>query len=407
MDHAVNLSTEQVSLSESSIWHKLPVIGGIVGIVGLGAGFALGQGHKLELLYSYLFAYLYFLTIALGGLFFVILHHLCRAGWSVVVRRLAEHIAWTMPLFAVLFLPIAISYGDIFYWANAPADDAILAHKAAYFEPAFFFARAVFYLVTWILLARFYNRLSKAQDETGGIEATRKMQTWSAISMVLFGVTINFASFDWIMSLDPHWFSTIFGVYFFSGSFVAALATMILIVLQLQRSGQLQNVVTFEHFHDLGKLLFAFTVFWAYIGFSQFMLIWYGNLPEETAWFDHRWGPEGWQMVSIVLAAGHFALPFLFLLFSDHKRRRWSLTFASVWMLAFHAIDIYWLVMPNLALMDHDTFHDFHPSLINVACFLGVGGLFMAVLAWRMKEPAPLVPIKDPRLAESLAFENI
>ena len=201
------------------------------------------------------------------------------------------------------------------------------------------------------------------------------------------------------MSLEPHWFSTIFGVYVFAGSVVSIFALLILLVLRLKSAGALENVVTWEHFHDLGKLLFGFVVFWAYIGFSQFMLIWYANIPEETFWFEMRWDDPSWRWTSIFLAAGHFGVPFLFLISQPVKRNQVTMTIAALWMLFMHYVDMYWLVMPTL---HHEAFQ---LSLLDFTCWLGIGGLFLAVVG-RLMQGKALVPINDPRLGESLAFEN-
>lgn len=408
MEHRITLPSEELEIPAASGWAKLPLIGAIIGAAALVAAFLLRSGdeHRTELLYSYLFAFAYFLTIALGGLFFVLLHYLARAGWSVVVRRLAECVTGTMPLFVVLALPVLYFHKEIYLWAT-PGDDTLLLHKSGYLDSGFFIFRMLVYLAVWTVLSWYFASWSRRQDETGDLAITRRLQSRSALGMVLFGLSVNFAAFDLLMSLDPHWFSTIFGVYVFAGSVIAILSTLILLALQLRGSGYLRNVVTWEHYHDLGKLLFAFTVFWAYIGFSQFMLIWYGNIPEETTFFHHRWGDGlgGWQGVSIFLAAGHFGLPFLFLLSSDVKRKRWSLTLAALWLLFMHMVDVYWLVMPNLALVEEGA-HGFHPTWVDLVCLVGVGGLFLAVLGWRLRGGS-LVPTRDPRLAESLAFENV
>ncbi|MEM7353099.1 MAG: quinol:cytochrome C oxidoreductase, partial [Acidobacteriota bacterium] len=195
-------------------------------------------------------------------------------------------------------------------------------------------------------------------------------------------------------------FSTIFGVYVFAGCVVSILSVVILVVLRLKSAGALTSVVTWEHFHDLGKLLFGFTVFWAYIGFSQFMLIWYANIPEETFWFELRWEDPSWQKLSIFLAVGHFVVPFFFLISQWVKRNSLTLTIAALWMLGMHYVDMYWLVMPTA---HHG---EFHPNLLlDITCWLGIGGLFIAVFLRLMQRNA-LVPIHDPRLGESLAFEN-
>ncbi|MCP5069315.1 MAG: hypothetical protein GY946_22350, partial [bacterium] len=313
MEHDISLPSREITLPDS--WRRLPMIAGIVGIVALGASFALGSGDHHQLSFSYLTGFFYWLTVALGGLFFVLMHYLARSGWSVVVRRLAEHVMGTLPLFALLFIPIALSMHDLFHWTHAEAveHDPLLQHKAAYLNEGFFYARAVIYFIVWAILARFFWRNSARQDTEGGQAITKRMQFFSAPGMALFAVTFTFASFDWVMSLEPHWFSTIFGVYVFAGSVVAIFSLLILLTLRLQAAGALENLVTGEHFHDMGKMLFGFTVFWAYIGFSQFMLIWYGNIPEETAWYYQRLFTDI-KPVTYVLLFGHCVFPFLCLL---------------------------------------------------------------------------------------------
>ena len=398
MEHDVSLPSREITLPAG--WKSLPPIAGAIGVVSLGASFALG-GHGEQLAFSYLTGFVYWLTIALGGLFFVLLHYLARSGWSVVVRRLAEHVMGTLPLFAVLFIPVYFGMHSLFHWthADAVAHDPLLQHKAAYLNEGFFLGRAVFYFIVWTGLAIFFWRQSASQDSGGEVATTKRLQTLSAPAMVLFGVTLTFAAFDWLMSLEPHWFSTIFGVYVFAGCVVSIFSLLILLVLQLKASGAMTQVVTWEHFHDMGKMLFGFVVFWAYIGFSQFMLIWYANIPEETFWFELRWADPGWRWASIFLAAGHFVVPFFFLISQPVKRNRVTLTIGALWMLAMHYVDIYWLVMPTL---HHEAFK---LSLLDLTCWLGVGGLFFAVLGYLMQRNA-LVPVRDPRLPESLAFEN-
>lgn len=401
MEKELTLPEEQITIPETSGWTRLlPAAGAALGLAGLAASYALGGGEeKVRALYAYLVAFMYFLSIGLGGLFFVLLHHLARSGWSVVVRRLAEHVSATLWLFVPLFLPIAWNAGEIFEWMHAEGDP-LLEHKAPYLNPTFFFVRAFVFFAVWVAFSYAYRRASIRQDESGDTKVSGRLRTFSAIGMVLFAFSLNYSSIDWMMSLHAHWFSTIFGVYFFAGSVVAILAAVILLSMGLQASGYLRNIVTAEHYHDLGKLLFAFVVFWAYIAFSQFMLIWYGNLPEETTFFGHRWN-EGWQNLSIFLAAGHFALPFLYLLSSDVKRRRATLAIGAVWMLFMHLVDIHWLILPSLP-----ESHGFHPQLVDLTTLVGVGGLFLAVVGWNLKGRR-LVPVRDPRLAESLAFENM
>jgi hypothetical protein len=396
----VALEPADVALPERGLWSKMPMVAGGIGVAGVAAATLLGMGNATQFFHSWLVAWLWTLSLGLGGLFFVLTAFVTRAGWSVVVRRLAEHVAATLPVLGVLFVPVALGLSELYPWSRPEvvAGDAVLTGKAGWLSSGPFLVRSAGYLLVWAVMGWWLWRQSRRQDGEGGVAVTRRLQTLSAPALVVFGLTLSFASMDWIMSLDPHWYSTIFGVYFFAGSAVAIFAFLVLLALSLQRGGALRGVVSAEHYHDLGKLLFAFTVFWAYIAFSQFMLVWYANIPEETLWFAHRWH-HGWEVVSVALAVGHFGLPFFFLMPRGVKRRRATLWLGATWMLAVHYLDLWWLVMPSLHREGP------HPHLLDLATLLGVGGLFLATLALLMRRRS-LVPVADPRLAESLAFEN-
>ena len=394
-----DLSAADLKIAPGSLPARLPIIGGILGLLGLGASALLASGHEQGALYSYLVAFLFFLSIALGGLFFVLVLFATKAGWGVAIRRLSENAMVTLPLFALLFLPIAWGGGWIFStWWNGPGDDLLLQLKEPYLNPDFFLLRAAAYFVVWTALSLWFSSRSTAQDSTGDHGITRRLQQVSGPALIFYAVTVTFASFDWLMSLDPHWYSTIFGVYFFGGCLVAIFAFIIIVAVLLQSAGYLRHVVHAGHYHDLGKLLFAFTVFWAYIGFSQYFLIWYGNIPEETLWYRHRLA-HGWQTMAIVLAVGHFAIPFLFLMSRVIKQKPRLLMLGAAWMLLMHLADLYWIVMPNLYP------HGPHFSLVDVTALVGVGGLFVAVFAWVLGRRA-LIPVKDPRLPESLSLDS-
>ncbi|MBM3368972.1 MAG: hypothetical protein FJY43_11980, partial [Betaproteobacteria bacterium] len=310
---------------------------------------------------AYLVAMVLALATCLGALFFVIVQHLTRAGWSVAVRRPAEAIAQNLRWIWILFLPIAWmgwtgKLVDLYPWADlgvlrsiAPAEAELVANKAGYLNQKFFFVRSAAYFAVWALLANFFWSSSVRQDRTGSPSISARCRKWSGPAMILFGLSTTFASFDWIMSLSPAWFSTMFGVYFFAACATCGISVITLLTLRLQdQFGRLRGIVSPEHFQDLGKLLFAFgIVFWAYIAFSQFMLIWYGNLPEETAWYLPR-QVGGWLWLSWALLLGHFAIPFVFLISRWTKRIRATLTFGCAWMLLFGLIDIYYLVMPHI-----------------------------------------------------------
>jgi hypothetical protein len=345
---------------------------------------------------AYLVAFVFFLTLALGGLFFVLLQFATRAGWSAVVRRLAENAFATLPLLTLLFVPVLFAKKHLYPWASA---DAELSHaKAIYFSTAFFNGRAGLYWLAWLAVAAYYYRASVHQDENGDQEITRRLQYWAPLGLVVFGIATTFAAFDWVMSLFSPWYSTMFGVYIFSGSAVAIMSLLIVVIVILQLLGRLTRDVTTEHYHDMGKLLFAFVVFWAYIAFSQFMLIWYGNLPEETVFFAQRF-TGSWLWASVFLALGHFVLPFFWLISRRSKRNRGRLAAAALWMLAMHFFDVYWLVMPGVRPLSSAL------AWVDLLVFLGMAGLFGGMYVWLLSI-RPLLPLRDPRLKESLAFEN-
>jgi hypothetical protein len=373
------------------------VIVAAAGVVLLGVAFFSGAARD-QLAYSYLVAFLYWLTIALGSLFFVLVQFLTRAGWSVVVRRLAEHAMGTLPLMLLLALPLAF-LGHELYPFLAGQEVQGGGFKAWYLGARFFSMRGFVYLFIWALIGWWFRRQSMRQDTSGELAITVRLQSASAPILAVFAVTITFASFDWIMGLDPDWYSTIFGVYFFSGAVVAVFAFLIFEVALLKKWELLGRQVSEEHFHDLGKLLFGFVAFWAYIAFSQYLAIWYANLPEETAYYATRMGP-GWMGFTHVLAVGHFVVPFFLLLSRSSKRRVGMLTFSALWVLVMHYLDLYWLVMPHL----HPEGLGFH--WLDLVTLAGTGGIFLAGVGW-LALGAALVPVKDPRLHESLAFESL
>jgi len=396
--HRASLDRAQVTLPRAGWAARLPLVCGGLGAVLLAVTFLVGKGNPTQLFHSYLVNWFYFATLAVGGLFFVLLQHITRAGWSVVVRRLAEDVAATLPVVALLFVPLAFGVHALYPWAGHEAQDPVVMRKLAWLSEGPFLVRAAIYLVVWSLLGLWFWRQSQRQDQMGALALTRRMQAVAAPSMIVFAVTLTLASFDWVMSLAPRWYSTVFGGYIFGGTAMATFALLIVLVLLLQGRGLFDGVVSMEHFHDLGKLMFAFVVFWGYIGFSQFMLQWYANIPEETNWFAERLTP-GWKPLTMAFVVGHFVVPFFFLLLRDVKRHRLGLWASALWLLAMEWLDLYWLIMPGL-------YHEGpRLHLLDVLTFLALGLLFAGALAWTLRRRA-LVPVNDPRLVESLAFEN-
>jgi hypothetical protein len=398
-DH-VALRPEQAAIPPGHSWNRLPVIGAVCAVLGIVACAILGAGNPKQFFFSWLVSFLFFLSLALGALFFVLIQYAAQGGWGIVLRRIGETTFATIPVMAALFLPLALGLHDLYEWSHAEAveQDALLRWKAPYLNVPFFLIRAAFFFGIWSFMALLYYRGSRGQDATGDPAVSARLRKFAGPGIIVLALTQTFASVDWIMSLTPHWYSTMFGVYFFAGSFVGFIALLSVVAVAMRGAGLLDTVISAEHLQDIGKLLFAFTVFWAYIAFCQFFLIWYGNLPEETVWYRARL--EGsWRIVTILLMAGHFGIPFFYLMGRYVKRRGVTLAIGGTWMLGMHFVDLYWQVMPTL----HP--EGFSPSLLDVAAFLTVGGCFVTAASWLMRRQA-LVPLRDPRLAESLAFEN-
>ncbi|QDU91621.1 hypothetical protein Pla175_50510 [Pirellulimonas nuda] len=391
------------------------VTGWATGLFVLGVGLIAGaaavsySASNLPLFWhAYLLAASYYLTIALGGLFFVMAHHLMGGRWATVLRRLSELVAGTMPLFAVLFLPIAalVLMGDhqLYKWNDTAlvAEDAVLAAKASWLNPTWFAIRLAIYFVCWVGLAWLFVGVSVRQDENGQVEPLRRLARYSGPGVLLFAITLNLASFDLFMSLSPHWFSSIFGVYIFSGAFLAFMSFLMLLVGRVQSRGMLTESITVDHRHDIAKLMFAFVIFWAYMAYSQYMLIWYANIPEETEWFAVRQN-HGWVWVSLVLLFGHLLIPFLGFMSKAVRRNRAAMTFWAVWMLLMQLVDLFYLIMPSYS---PDRVPLSGTELITMLLALaGVKMLFFAAILYQARGKW-LLPIRDPRLAESLAFQE-
>ncbi len=388
---------------------SLPLcIGGFIALL-VGAWLGVSAIDQKFGMSAYLTAFMYCLTLSIGSLFFVLIQHLCRAGWSVVVRRVAELMMIMVIPLAILFLPIlaAAVGGELYDWnVEGYAEEhgvsaEIWEQKERWLNPTWFTIRSVIYLAIWSGLAVWYFRGSRDQDETGNVALTERMQAASGPAVIAFAFCTTFAAFDWMMSLAPMWFSTMFGVYVFTGAVLSAHCAITVLTFVLQRTGAMRDEVTAEHYHDLGKLIFGFICFWGYIAFSQYMLIWYGNIPEETVWFyTRRVAP--WGAVSLALIVLHWAVP-LFGTMSRHVRRRPNVMFFwALYILVFHYIDLHWVVMPEAG-------HGFGGAVgivSSLLCLLGMVALMVGLML-RVAGGAKVVPVRDPRLGESLAFENI
>ncbi|MGE5313476.1 MAG: quinol:cytochrome C oxidoreductase [Acidobacteriota bacterium] len=336
-------------------------------------------------------------SISVGAIFYVALEYLAGAVWSTPFRRVMEFLAASVIGVVILAIPLSMNMHEIFHWthAEALAKDPVLEGKSPYLNIQFFFIRSAVFMILWIGFYWVLARNSRRQDATGDQALTRSNIRFSTAFMPVFAITITFFAIDWMMSLEPHWFSTIFGVYYFSGTVLAALAVATYIIVSLNERGYFVAGLRKDHYYSLGTLLFVFTNFWAYIAFSQFMLIWYANVPEETFWYLSRWR-NGWQYVSFVLILARFIVPYFVLLSQPSKMDARKLKIMGIWIFAAHIIDMYWIVMPS-----------FSRSVIFGWQELGfpilVAGVIALVFVFKSKREN-LVPIGDPKLQRGINF---
>jgi hypothetical protein len=367
----------------------LATLGGIVFLVGI--YFAPERTWA-----NLLVATCYFLGLGLAALFFVAVAYLSKAAWTTVFRRVPEAMAMTIPAGALLFAVTALGAKTIYEWTHQDlvAENALLADKSGWLNLPFFLARAAIYLVIWIIAARIIVKTSRAQDVDGSMSHTRRNMKSSAIFMVVFAITFLGASFDWLMSVQPEWYSTIFGWYNFSGSFVAGLAAMTIIVIVLRRAGSFRGLITDHHLHDLGKYCFAFSTFWAYLWFSQFMLIWYANIPEETSFYVRQMS-GGWLSLFLLNFGLNWVIPFLTLMPRAAKRSEGVLLKVCTVLLIGHWLDLYLMVLPAKSGATPPF------GIWEIGIIVGAGAVF-ALLVFHFLRQANLIPVKDPTLERSL-----
>lgn len=393
----MKLNQETYELSESGKFGKIALAVGIVALVVSFLGYFVDKG---QFFFSYLTAFMFWFSIALGALFLTLLHHATNAKWSIVIRRFTENTMTGLPLMILFFIPVAFGIHELYHWSHqdAVAHDALLQAKSGYLNQTFFLIRTAVYFLIWFLLCRTLYRTSLQQDQNPNPEQINKMRFISAPGLILFALTTTYASFDWVMSLDPHWYSTIFGLYIFAGSVVAILSFLTILVIFIHSKGLLKDTITEEHYHDLGKLLFGFVIFWAYMGFSQYFLQWYANIPEETIWYAHRW-PGSWKIFSMIIIFGHFVVPFFLMMPRAAKRKTKPMLAMSIWLLLMHWVDLYWLIFPN--------FHKetAHLSWMDLTTLIGIGGIFIWFV-WQKFEKYAVVPLNDPHLMTSIKFVN-
>jgi hypothetical protein len=403
---------------------SLPLLA--VGVIGLalvvfGAVFTGNLKHALA---AYHVGVMAALAMCLGSMFWVMAFHLTQAGWSVTLRRQFENIMSLTPIIAVMVLPTliveALNGGLLFAWMSREAQhDPLFAEKSSWFNQIFFFIRALLYIGIWSFLSWRLWTFSTEQDRTGDRWLTNRARFTSAWGMLAFALTVAFASFDWLMSLDYRFFSTMWGVYYFAGAAYSSLPVVVLLVAFLRGQGKLRGLATAEHAHDMGKLMFGFTVFWAYIGFSQYFLIWYANIPEETQFMLVR-KLGFWRGVSMALVFGHFIIPFYIMLWLFVRRSFRLLSIMAVLAISMEVLDMWWIIRPFVSGPDLGAYYaNLGTPLeaaqtdvlrlgglwLDAAGVIGVLGVFFGLL-FRRVGAGPLVPSRDPRLAEAIHHRN-
>ncbi len=367
---------------------------GIVGALACIVGAIVEPAQRF--LRAYLVCYMDWLGVTLGCMAILMVAHVTSAQWGFVVRRILEAASLNIFTMALLFVPLLVGAPRLYVWAQAEVQlrDAIVQHQQPYLNLPWFAARAVLYFIAWCLLAFMLNRLSWRQDEPPEKEMRVRFQNLAGVGLLIYGFTMTFASIDWMMSLDPHWRSTIYGFYIMAGQGLMGFAFVIVMAAFLMRSEPLSSIITAEHLHDFGKMMFAFVILWAYMGFSQGLIYWAGNLPEEITWYADRTG-GGWRVVALVLLFGHFVVPFLLLLSQDLKRHAAKLVPLAIWLMFMRWLDLYWLIVPSFP----ETKGHFEFSWVLVAASCGIGGLWLVVFFYNLRLH-PLVVRHDPMLAE-------
>ena len=398
-ERSETLPTPEGEYFESSRFAGLSFVLGVVAVIALVLCVVGAFVSPHQFSYSWLFAFGFFFTLCAGCFFWTIVHHATDAEWSVVVRRQLENIAALLTVLAVLFVPILLLRHHLYSWMDIPRGvEAALDSKRAYLNSQFFVLRAVVFLGFFLLAALALRRFSVLQDKDGNPRFTIDMRKVSFISLPMFALCLTFGAFDWLMSLNYRWFSTMFGVYIFAGTAGSSMALLVLVITALRQAGYLKDVVTVEHYHIMGKWMLAFCIFWAYIGFGQYMLIWYANIPEETQFFITR-NTQSWWAMSMLLVVGRFFIPFPILLMQNIKKHPHQLSILAGWMLFMQMLDIYIIVLPAL----HGT--GVHVSIWDLVSLIAIGAT-LGFVYLRIVPRTSLFPVRDPRLIESLNLVN-
>jgi hypothetical protein len=375
-------------------WRTRALIAGVVGTALSAAGFF--AAGPTQFYRSYLWSYLFIIAITIGPLAWLMLQYVTGGAWGLVIRRACEAATRTLPLVLVMFLPLAIGINNLYPWARAAtvAADPLLQHKAPYLNVPFFLGRAAFYFAGWMFLAWWFNRWSLKEDLEGHDAVHTKMSRMAGPGLLFWGFSVTFMAVDWVLSVDPKWFSTIFGMLFMVSQALTAMAFLTTLMVLLSYRKPMSEVLTGRHLHDLGKFLLALIMVWAYFSFSQFLIIWAGNLPEEIPWYLTRLN-HGWQFVGLLLVIGHFALPFALLLSRDLKRNFKLLASIAVFILSMRFVDLYWLITPSFRT------ESFGLSFLDFTIPVGLVGLWLAYFLTQL-EKRPLMPKNAPHLEEVL-----
>ncbi|HEX3719274.1 MAG TPA: hypothetical protein VH595_15055 [Verrucomicrobiae bacterium] len=394
-----NPQSTSVPALDLSKWRNLPVILIVVGVIVGGAGLLIGGGGLRQFGFSWLLAFMFCLSLCLGGWFLVMVHHLFDASWSVATRRMCEHLACLLcPTMLVLFVPIVLTAKLIYPWMSDldHPDHALKAKYPLFTMPGYYVLAIALFAIWWI----YSNRLrywSLRQDETGSADCTYRMRFYAASGVVLFAVTVTLAAIVWMKGLMDEWYSTMYGVWYFASSVWVTLPTLYVITLIMQRTGPLRKLVTENTYYMIGSLFLAFTVFWAYISFAQYFIVWNANMPEETFWYLKR--EKGtWDIVGkFVIIFGHFFVPFLMLLRIDFKLKLKTMLPLVAWAWLMHFVDLEFQIMPAL----HDASILTSGLVVDIAFVLLFAGVLMKVFIISVSR-YPVYPLKDPRLAEAL-----
>jgi hypothetical protein len=398
-DRSQALPAPEGEFVQTSRFGGLSILFGLLAVVGLVLGVLGAIVDPLQFSFSFLFAFAFYFTLCVGCFFWTVVHHATDAEWSVVVRRQLENIGALVVVMALFFITVIVLRHHLYDWMNIrPGHDHHLDVKRAYLNWDFFLVRAIFFFAFFIIATQVLRRLSVRQDKDGNPRFTLMMRTASFISLPLFAICLTFGACDWLMSLNYKWFSTMWGVYIFAGAAGASMSLLVLVVTALRNAGYLQGVITTEHYYVMGKWMFAFTVFWAYIGFSQYMLIWYANMPEETQYYLVR-NTESWWWMSMLLVIGRFFGPFAILLLQSIKKNPHRLCMVAAWILCMQMLDMYIIVLPCL----HGT--GVHVSIWDFVPLISIGAT-LAFIYLRILGKTSVFPVRDPRLIESINYKN-